>query len=168
MMRCSMVASNICGWFFPDGESGRRRGQTLSKRGQIGDSADGLDLFEAGQFVGEGNNVDGVLCVHQLAHAHEDAAVGVEGEIILGQFLGGFSVGSIVKQDGAKDGFFSVYVRGETRFVRDVRGGGHINKSVGRRGLCKTETRGGNCGETCVSGLDSWLYEIESGADLID
>ncbi len=100
--------------------------QTLSERGQISYAADGLDLLVAGQLVGQGDDVDGALHVHQLRHAQEDAAMRVQGEVVGCQLFGGLGVGGIVQQDGAQDGLFGVDVRGQSGFQSEIGDGGHI------------------------------------------
>ena len=84
--------------------------QALGEGGEIGDAADGLGLLEARERVGEGNDVDGRARVGELGHAQEDAAVGIEGEIVGLDRFGGFGVGGVIEQDGAEDGALGVEV----------------------------------------------------------
>ena len=75
---------------------------------------------------GQGDDVDGALRVHQLAHAQEDALVRVEREVVGLELLGGLGVRGVVEQDGAEDGLFGVDIRGQSGVERsDVRQGGH-------------------------------------------
>ena len=100
--------------------------QTLGEGREVGHAADGFDLLGTRQFVGQGNDVDGTLLIHQLAHAQEDALVRVEREVVGLKALGGFGVRGVVEQDGAEDGFFGVDIRGQAGVERsDVRQGGH-------------------------------------------
>ena len=85
------------------------------------------------KFVRQGDNVDGALLVHQLAHAQEDALVRVEREVVGLEPLGRLGVRGIVEQNGAEDGLFGVDVRWQAGVERsNVRQGGHT-ESVGRR-----------------------------------
>ena len=102
--------------------------QTLGERGEVGHSADGLDLLVAGQLVGQGDDVDGAAGVDQLAHAQEDAAMRVEREVVGLEDFGGLGVGGVVEQDGAQDGLFRVEVRGQSGFQGEVGDGGHIRR----------------------------------------
>ena len=92
---------------------------------EIGDAADGFDLFEAGERVGEGNDVDGRTRVCELGHAQEDAAVGIEGEIVGLDRFGGFGVGGVIEQDGAEDGALGRDVGGQAGFEGEI-GGLHL------------------------------------------
>ena len=101
----------------------RALGQAVDERGEIGDAADGFDLFAAVELLGEGDHVNRAACVLQVAHAGEDAAVRVEREVV------GLEFGSLVEeqslhQDGAEDGALSVDAGRKTAF-QTVIGGGH-------------------------------------------
>ena len=87
--------------------------QALGERRQVGHAAHRLDFLVAGQLVGQGDDVDGALRVHQLAHAQEDAPVRVEREVVGFELFRGLGVGGIVQQDGAEDGLLGVDVRGQ-------------------------------------------------------
>ena len=62
----------------PEESEAKRIFSELCEGGKVGDAADGFDLFEAGELVGQGNDVDGALIVHQVAHSLEDTAMGIE------------------------------------------------------------------------------------------
>ena len=108
--------------------------QTLGERGQIGHAADGLDLFVAGQLVGQRDDVDGALGVDQLAHAQEDAAMRVEREVVGFEVFGGLGVGRVVQQDGAEDGLLGVDIRGQSGVESEIGDRGHVLLHILRGG----------------------------------
>ena len=112
-------------------------GQTLGEGEDVGDSADGIDLFAAAELVGQGDDVDRAAGVDELAHAREDALVGIEREIVGGDALGGLVVGGVFEQDGAEDRALGVDAGGQAAFKGDVGGGGHA-LSLGSLAMRKT------------------------------
>ena len=107
----------------------RAVGNSVDERRQVGDSADGLDLLAAVEFLGEGDHVDGAASVLQIAHAREDAAMRVEREVV-GLEFGGLIEEQAVEQDGAEDGALGFDASGESAF-ETVIGGGHRRLSSG-------------------------------------
>jgi hypothetical protein len=112
-------------------------GQTLGEGEDVSDSADGIDLFAAAEFVGQGDDVDRASGVDEFAHAREDALVGIEREVVGGDALGGLVIGGVFKQDGAEDRALSVDRGGQAAFKGDVGGGGHV-LSLGSLAMRKT------------------------------
>ena len=107
---------------FLDGDAA---GQAFGEGCEPGDAADGFDFFAAGEFFTEGDDVDDVVAVDELAHAGEDALVGGEREVLRAEGAGGLAVGVIVEEDGAEDGAFGVEGGGEAALEFDVGGGSH-------------------------------------------
>ena len=89
-----------------------RRGRPSVREAEVRDAPDGLDLFAAGEFLGEGEDVDGSAGVDELAHPREDALVGVECEVFGAKALGSFVIEDVFKEDAAEDGAFGVDVGG--------------------------------------------------------
>ena len=98
-------------------------GNAVDERGEVGDSADGFDLFAAVEFLGEGDHVDGAAHGLQVAHAGEDAAMRVEREVV-GLEFGGLVEEQAVEQDGAEDGALGFDAGGKSAF-ESVVGGRH-------------------------------------------
>ena len=64
----------------------------------------------------------------QLAHAHIDAAMRVEREIVRLELFGGLGVGRIIQQDGAKNRLFGVDVRRQSGIESQIGDRGHIRR----------------------------------------
>ena len=99
--------------------------QTFRQREEVSDAADGVDLFAAAELVGQGDDVDGAAGVDELAHAREDALVGIEREVFGLDAFSGFVIGGVFEQDRAEDGALGVDAGGQAAFKGDVGGGGH-------------------------------------------
>ncbi len=99
--------------------------QVLGEGGEVGDAADGFDLLVLGEDVAEGDVVDGAAEVGELGHAAEDAAVRLEGEVGLGDALGGLVVEVVVEQDGAENGALGVDGGGKAALELEVCCCGH-------------------------------------------
>ena len=100
--------------------------QALGERRQVRHPAHRLNFLVAGQLMRQRHDVDGTLLVEQVPHAQEDAPVRVEREVVCLELFGSLGVGRIVEQDGAEDGFFGVYIRGQAGIESEVGQGGHI------------------------------------------
>ncbi len=107
---------------FFDGEAA---GQAFGERGEPGDAADGFDFLVAGKLLAEGDDVDDMVAVDELAHAGEDTLMGSEGEVIGAEGGSGFAPGLIVEQDSAEDGALGVERGGQPALKFDIGGGGH-------------------------------------------
>ena len=90
-------------------------GNAVDERRQIGDAADGFDLFAAVELLGEGDHVNRAAGVLQVAHAGEDAAMRVEREVV-GLEYSGLVEEQTLHQDGAEDGALGVDAGGKTAF----------------------------------------------------
>ena len=107
---------------FFDGES---TGQAFREGYEPGDTADRFDFLTASEFLAEGDDIDDVIAVDELAHPGKDTLMGGEGEVLNVQGGGGFAPGVIVEQDGAEDGALRVQRGGKPAFKFDIGGGGH-------------------------------------------
>ncbi len=104
-------------------------GHAVNERGEVCDAADGFDLFAAVELFGEGDHVDGTAGVLQVAHAGEDAAVSVEGEVV-GREFGGLVEDEAVEQNGAENGALG-FKAGRKSALEAVVGGGHEGVKLG-------------------------------------
>jgi len=102
--------------------------QALGERREIRDAADRLDLLEARQLVGQGDDVDRALRVNELAHAQEDAAMRVERKVVGLELLGSLGMRGVVQQDRAQDGLLRVDIRRQPGVEREIGDRGHIRK----------------------------------------
>ena len=62
----------------------------------------------AGEFFGEGDDLDRFRGLVQVHHPLENAAVGIEVEMLRQQSLGGFVDQVIIEDDAAENGTFGV------------------------------------------------------------
>ena len=80
----------------------------FGEEGEIGRSADGVELAALGERVHDGDEVDGVAERHEVDHDAVDALVGVEREVFGAELGGGVGDGDGVEQHGAEDGDFGL------------------------------------------------------------
>ena len=98
----------------------RERGQAFVERDQIGDAVHRFELVLLHQLVGDGDAIDALAALVQLAHAQEDAAVLFQAEVVGFERAGHLDVERVVHQDGAQDEAFGVQIGGKSLFKRDV------------------------------------------------
>ena len=77
----------------------RERRQAFVERDQVADAVHRFELVLLHQLVGDGNAVDTLAALVQLAHAQEDAAVLFQAEIVGFEHAGHLDVERVVHQD---------------------------------------------------------------------
>ncbi len=98
----------------------RQRGQAFVERDQVADAIDGFELVLLHQLVGDGNPVDTLAALVQLAHAQEDAAMLFQAEIVGFEHPGHLNVERVIHQDGAQNEALRVGIGREPAFERNV------------------------------------------------
>ena len=86
-------------------------GHAVEQAGNIADIANRLQVLAPVELVDERDQVDRMRGLGQVHHPRVNAAMGVDGEVLGLQMLGGIVVGVIVEQDGAQDRAFRFNVR---------------------------------------------------------
>ena len=99
----------------------RERRQAFVERDQIGDAVHRFELVLLHQLVGDGDAIDAVAALVQLAHAEEDAAMLLQAEVFGFERARDLDVKRVVHENGAQDEAFGVEIGGEATFERDVR-----------------------------------------------
>ncbi len=94
---------------------GRAR-HAVDQRGDVGRTADFVDLAGSPQLLLERHQIDGVAPLDELHHLVEDATVRVAEEIAGVDHLGGEVEGVVVKEDGAEDGPLRLEIVGKRPF----------------------------------------------------
>ena len=104
-------------------------GNAVDERREVRNAADCLDLLAAIELLGKGDHVNRAASLLQIAHAREDAAMGVEREVV-GLKFGGLIVQHVVEQDRAEDGALGFKCSREAAF-QIVFGGRHRRVRTG-------------------------------------
>ena len=99
-------------------------GQPVVERDQVAQAVAGLQLVELQQLVGDGDAVDALAALVQVAHALEDAAVLLQAEVVGLEGAGGLDVETVVEQDRAEHESLGIHVGGKTFF-------GHVGSRHG-------------------------------------
>ncbi len=107
-----------------------RAGQAFVERDQIADAVHRFELVLLHQLVGDGDAVDTLAAVVQLAHAQENAAVLLQAEVFGFERAGDLDIERVVHQDGAEDETLGVEIYRQTSFEGDVRSSSHVQGTV--------------------------------------
>ncbi len=110
--------------FFPDDagvmlDVGDAR-DAIGELSEIGGAASGIQALAACELFAEGDEIDGLALFAECGHGLEDAAVGIEEEILWADFFEGGVEGMVIEEDGAEDGALGVEILRE----RAIDGGG--------------------------------------------
>ena len=95
--------------------------QAVVQRDQVAQAVAGFQLVELHQLIGDGDAVDLLAALVEVAHALEDAAVLLQAEIVGLERAGGLDVEAVVQQNGAEHEALGVDIRGQTFFGGVVR-----------------------------------------------
>ena len=81
-----------------------------------------VDMITLAEELSQGDHVHRSPRLRQFHDAAENAAVGIQREIVRAQQFGGLVVGQIIQQDGAQDATFRIHARRQTAFEAVVGG----------------------------------------------
>ena len=88
--------------------------QAVVERDEVAEAVAGFELVELHQLIGDGDAVDLLAALLQLAHAPEDAAVLFQAEVVGLERAGGLDVEAVVEQNGAEHEALGIDIGGKT------------------------------------------------------
>ena len=97
-------------------------GNAVGQAGEIRSATRGFQFSATVQFLGEGNEIDGVLGFAERDHLLKNVAVLRKEEIVGFECLDGGVEGVVVEENSAEDGAFGVEVTGKRTFESGVSG----------------------------------------------